>query len=207
MSVKCSAFVPPNMLSFHSQQLPSEPRPMNPPSWHGESSTDFLFGLSNLTVGALPPSPLLSSAYMVNHLGYTRDSAIEEASKLYYNHGTTLAGLVDKGINIDFDHWHKVRARRGTVVQIKDNNGMIFSSLSAVFTDFKQPSPTSGRHVFPPPSGRFPLPVMRPSTRSLPDLSVCVSQEVHYGLIPYHDLLRPDPELRQILLALDPLPR
>ena len=40
-----------------------------------------------------PPPPV---AYMVNHLGYKHEEAVEKATELYYAHGTTLAGLVHK---------------------------------------------------------------------------------------------------------------
>ena len=45
--------------------------------------------------------------YMVNHLDFAQDSVMDHASRLYANHGTTLAGLcVEGNHNIDFKHWH-----------------------------------------------------------------------------------------------------
>ena len=43
--------------------------------------------------------------YMVNHLDFAQDSVTDHASRLYANHGTTLAGLCAEGNhNIDFKH-------------------------------------------------------------------------------------------------------
>ena len=71
---------------------------------------------------------------MVNHLGYARDEAVTEATKLYISHGTTLAGLVERGTPVDFELWHR---------------------------------------------------------------------EVHWGHVPYKELLHPDPGLHKILTAMD----
>lgn len=45
-------------------------------------------------------------AYMVKHLGMSDKEAFELSRELYFEYGTTLAGLVSKGYVIDYDHWH-----------------------------------------------------------------------------------------------------
>eukprot|EP00890_Picochlorum_soloecismus_P004945 jgi/Picsp_1/5451/NSC_02810-R1_catalytic hydrolase len=44
--------------------------------------------------------------YMVKHLGMDEKEAFELSTDLYFEYGTTLAGLVSKGYEIDYDHWH-----------------------------------------------------------------------------------------------------
>ncbi|CAI5483408.1 unnamed protein product [Closterium sp. Yama58-4] len=44
--------------------------------------------------------------YMVQRLGFSADTAGEEAIRLYKEHGTTMAGLRAEGYAFDFDDWH-----------------------------------------------------------------------------------------------------
>jgi len=46
-------------------------------------------------------------SYMERHLGMGEKEAFELSTELYFEHGTTLAGLVSKGYVIDYDHWHE----------------------------------------------------------------------------------------------------
>lgn len=47
------------------------------------------------------------SEYMVTKLGLPADGIDRLTTELYLEHGTTLAGLVARGYNIDFDDWHR----------------------------------------------------------------------------------------------------
>jgi pyrimidine 5'-nucleotidase len=45
--------------------------------------------------------------YMVKHLGFKPKEVADKATELYIKYGTTLAGLVEQGHNINYDQWHK----------------------------------------------------------------------------------------------------
>lgn len=48
-----------------------------------------------------------SAEYIEEHLGVDGSKVKELTTQLYYQHGTTLAGLVAEGHVIDYDDWHK----------------------------------------------------------------------------------------------------